>query len=631
MKKFAIILLAVAAILPLSVSCQKVNDIDKRLSDLEQTVSNLKAQIAAGAVITSVDQAEEGYTIVLSNGQTYNVINGKDGMDGEAIIADVKIEEDFVVLTFKNGETLRISYQNPLSMVTLAIVPDNSDGSVNKIRRIENDVEGNPYYLFFVDVEVTPAKYAEILSDTGKYIHKAVFCPVKTKSSFHNSFTLSPASIAYMGDADIPFLATYFEVDEETAWLLEHEAYSVSYIIEDKDGIYGSSTAFVSISYEGDGGQDGEVDNWGEGVSQTVQVNGYKVTVKLSDDIPASNVISSVSVEGQSVKIIVCPIYNIKEGLICNISGTANCDRVKDDRYIHTFTISEIQSDIIATIEYVPLPSGALKGVFTVADDGNGNVKKVHFSQGNLYCSRPSAESDDWTWHFYSDQYGYNSFNEGCNEEGNRIISSDETEIDLFTWGYSDSTSLSPVGVGYVSSHQDEGETLVYNKTSSEGGDDWGVAYCESNNISPGTWHTLSEAEWRYLFACNSKGELDMTSPRYGLFRCGVNVCGKANCVVIAPDDWNLEAYPLQDSYDSETWPAAEEAGLVCLPAAGFRSNYAAVYVGSVGIYWSSSVYDDTLAFYVYIKPNEVDPKNTSLKGFAHSVRLVTECQPEDY
>ena len=70
-KKSLPIFLAIVAIIAGSVSCQKVNDIDKRLTELEQTVSDLKAQILAGAVITSVDKTDDGYTIVLSNGQTY--------------------------------------------------------------------------------------------------------------------------------------------------------------------------------------------------------------------------------------------------------------------------------------------------------------------------------------------------------------------------------------------------------------------------------------------------------------------------------------------------------------------------------------------------------------------------------
>ena len=121
-------------------ACSKVNDIDKRLGVLENIVSDLKAQISAGAVITSVDKTSDGCTFTLSNGQIYTVTNGKDGTDGtdgEAIIADVKIEEDFVVLALKDGEIMRISFQNPLSMVTLDIVPDFDYGTVKEPKTSE--------------------------------------------------------------------------------------------------------------------------------------------------------------------------------------------------------------------------------------------------------------------------------------------------------------------------------------------------------------------------------------------------------------------------------------------------------------------------------------------------------------
>ena len=250
MKRITLIILAAAALLAGSVSCQKVNDLDKRLTELEQTVSDLKAQILAGAVITSVDKTADGCTFTLSNGQSYTVTNGKNGSDGEAIIADVEIEENFIVLTLKNGETLRISYQNPLSMVTLNIVPDYDDGTVRKPNT--TGFNGAKSTHFYLDVAVTPAKYAEILSDTERFIHKAVFSPVQTKSDFGNAFTVSPKRMTYCEGAPIPFLEAYFELDDDTAALLQNKntPYTVSYSIEDKDGVHGAATAFVTISHE---------------------------------------------------------------------------------------------------------------------------------------------------------------------------------------------------------------------------------------------------------------------------------------------------------------------------------------------------------------------------------------------
>ena len=250
MKRITLIILAAAALLAGSVSCQKVNDLDKRLTELEQTVSDLKAQILAGAVITSVDKTADGCTFTLSNGQSYTVTNGKNGSDGEAIIADVEIEENFIVLTLKNSETLRISYQNPLSMVTLSIVPDYDDGTVREPNTTEDN--GEKSTSFYLDIAVTPAEYGEILSDAEKFIHKAVFSPVQTKSGFGNAVTVSPKRVTYCEGAPIPFLETCFELDDETASLLlnNNSAYTVSYVIEDKDEVHGAATAFVTISHE---------------------------------------------------------------------------------------------------------------------------------------------------------------------------------------------------------------------------------------------------------------------------------------------------------------------------------------------------------------------------------------------
>ena len=259
MKRITLIILSVSAILAGSVSCQKVNDLDKRLTQLEQTVSDLKAQILAGAVITSVDKTADGCTFTLSNGQSYTVTNGKNGSDGEAIIADVEIEENFIVLTLKDGETLRISYQNPLSMVTLSIVPDYDDGTVGKPETVE--AMGMKSHIFYLDISVTPAKYTEILSDAERFIHKAVFSPVLTKSGFGNAFTVSPKSVTYAEGAPIPFLEASFELDDDTVALLQNKTYTVSYSIEDKDGVHGAATAFIAISRQKDSGPDIIVDN----------------------------------------------------------------------------------------------------------------------------------------------------------------------------------------------------------------------------------------------------------------------------------------------------------------------------------------------------------------------------------
>ena len=140
--------------------------------------------------------------------------------------------------------------QNPLSTVTLNIVPDYDDGTVREPNTTEDN--GEKSTSFYLDIAVTPAEYGEILSDAEKFIHKAVFSPVQTKSGFGNAVTVSPKRVTYCEGAPIPFLETCFELDDETASLLlnNNSAYTVSYVIEDKDGVHGAATAFVAISHE---------------------------------------------------------------------------------------------------------------------------------------------------------------------------------------------------------------------------------------------------------------------------------------------------------------------------------------------------------------------------------------------
>lgn len=139
---------------------------------------------------------------------------------------------------------------NPLSMVTLSIVPDFDDGTVREPSTVE--ALGMKSNFIFLDVAVTPAKYAEILSDTARFIHNAVFSPVRTKSEFGRAFTVSSKKVTYAAGAPIPFLEAYFELDDETAEVLmnKNTPYTVSYSIEDKDGVHGAATSFVTISHE---------------------------------------------------------------------------------------------------------------------------------------------------------------------------------------------------------------------------------------------------------------------------------------------------------------------------------------------------------------------------------------------
>lgn len=60
-----------------------INSLNERVDAVEKAVEDLKAQIEAGSVITSVTSTETGVTITLSNGESYSLTNGKDGAAGK--------------------------------------------------------------------------------------------------------------------------------------------------------------------------------------------------------------------------------------------------------------------------------------------------------------------------------------------------------------------------------------------------------------------------------------------------------------------------------------------------------------------------------------------------------------------
>ena len=240
-------------------------------------------------------------------------------------------------------------------------------------------------------------------------------------------------------------------------------------------------------------------------------------------------------------------------------------------------------------------PVGALPGVFSVSAN-----KQVHFSKGNLYCSRTSPESNDWTWHFYSNQYD-------CAKD----IST--TLISLFTFGYGD-WSTDPTGTGCY-----QGGTPF---------PDWG------SRIGDGKiWRTLDSGEWNYLF--NSRA----ASTRYA--KATVNYI---KGVILLPDTYThpvgvdalksintAGAAFTANSYELDEWEKMESAGAVFLPAAGYRDGDKLWHLGEYCNYWSSTPYhpnDTESAYFAHITDTQVKVYDWhDFRKSGRSVRLVLESQ----
>lgn len=242
-------------------------------------------------------------------------------------------------------------------------------------------------------------------------------------------------------------------------------------------------------------------------------------------------------------------------------------------------------------------PVNALPGVFSVADG-----VQVHFACSNVYAKKTSYLGQEiWTWGLYNTQYG--------NSGGSRTATEGDSEIDLFTWGYHSTKSRLPIG-------EDSDNVDLVSGTLSQT-QDWG------NRIAGGSssWRTPTSAEWQYLLAGRANAS--------ELYKCGVNVCGKHNCIVIAPDNWNVTANPLQAEYSGSstpmTWAEAQDAGIVCLPAAGQRQATAVSDVGTGGYYWSSSATNSTAASYISFTGSGISFADDGSRARGYSVRLIAE------
>lgn len=61
-----------------------INNLQDQIDANKKAIDQINALITSGSVIKNVKQSSTGLTITLSNGQSYNVINGKDGAPGTA-------------------------------------------------------------------------------------------------------------------------------------------------------------------------------------------------------------------------------------------------------------------------------------------------------------------------------------------------------------------------------------------------------------------------------------------------------------------------------------------------------------------------------------------------------------------
>ena len=414
---------------------------------------------------------------------------------------------------------------------------------------------------------------------------------------------------------------------------------------------------------------------WDDGGSQTVQLNGHTVTVKLDEVVVPNDILTDIHIEGQSVIIKATSIQ--KSSLSCNVGDDAQCQKVKDND-IYTFTISEFSSNVEAVLSYSKvtikvswnsngkawigddesktsgqfysgqqvvihaapndnfrlfrwndnnretsrtftvigeddaeysasfISSDLIPGLFTV----NSKGKQVFFSKGNLWCSTDSNNPQASDFHFETNQYDTTP-----SSDGDRV----PDHISHFFW-YDEA--------GHATA-------LQYNISRPGGPSFFAGKDFKVNGVN--TWCTLTggsgnTGEWKYLIERkDAEGN--------ALYKLGVKVCGSANCLILLPDDWKWGENGVGSGWLSEysesttvKWSTMENAGAVCLPAAGKRNGYDGdKCVGEVGsgYYWSSYLKDSSRGYCLSFTSRYVYQADDSYRYLAFAVRLVTEYQSE--
>ena len=409
---------------------------------------------------------------------------------------------------------------------------------------------------------------------------------------------------------------------------------------------------------------------WGEGGSQTVQVNGHTVTVKLSDDVTPHDILTDIYVDGDNVIIRASSFQG--RGLACNVGDNAKCERsFTNDKF--TFIISEICSNIEAVLGYAPPVTLNVQsdsnGKAWIGDDDsktsgqfdtgqqvvihalpNDKFRFFRWNDNNRETSRTvtvGVEDITYSASFISSDLIPSLFT--VNSNGKQVLFSngnlywDGSKYCLENTQYYTKSGLEPenhIAHFYWSKSADVARSLSYYSDTGTPGDIFFANNPGSFKANEHTgWSVLTggtNGEWKFLIdRKDSEGN--------ALYNLGVKVCGSANCLILLPDDWkwgeNGVGTVWQNEYSESTtvkWSTMENAGAVCLPAADFRNgdpecpDPASVgNVGNNGNYWSASLYSDHNAYDLDFYGGNVHPSNSSNRNQAYSVRLVTEYQSE--
>ena len=271
---------------------------------------------------------------------------------------------------------------------------------------------------------------------------------------------------------------------------------------------------------------------------------------------------------------------------------------------------------ILLTVEVNPIPVGAIKGLFTI----NNNGDQVYFSQGNLQYIGSAAVP---YWKFADNQWDYFGTTTGQNSSNQNV------DRDLFGWGTSNynhgASAYQPWSTSQNNSDYYAYGQSTYNLYDQTGLADWGHnAISNGGNEENCGWRSLTGDEWDYVFNTRTTN----SSIRYAK-----GMVNSVKGIILLPDNWMSSIYTLSSpnggNFNSNTISAddwiniLETNGAVFLPVTGFRQGTTIKNLND-GDYWASSRYLEDLANSLYFHSYGIVPKQKDAgRNLGFSVRLV--------
>ena len=270
-----------------------------------------------------------------------------------------------------------------------------------------------------------------------------------------------------------------------------------------------------------------------------------------------------------------------------------------------------------------PIPTGALSGLFSVSA-----TKKVYFSKGNLWYDK-SPDDNKSFWGFEANQYDFRTYSGKGSCLNGSYNTSSGTPTDtygLFGWGdVPNNSSMIKTSTDY------------HDYTWSV---DWGTKIGDGS-----TWRTLTggpNEEWEYLIDKRTGDKAPEINGKDDC-RCAMVKVNSVPGLMVFPDvfTWpaSVTTFPTTfntcvsswskvKNYSVTDFAALEAAGVVFLPAAGYRDNSKDPFIIDVGgsvCYQSQNKFSDSRVYIIDVYAGSFDACNDTKihKGFC--VRLVAE------